>query len=160
MLLFICGTTLRDPANGGEDGARLRTADLTCEKCRRRMEYLAMHPSGKTPAHHQTPVNNNLHVDICWRKEAGPGYPLPLTVLRHSGGADAYSSFTDGVHVAFRATTGRCDRLLLHLRRLGLIDRSDPFCEMIAHKVIAVGKTGVADASTISEIILRQISES
>ena len=44
------------------------------------------------------------------------------------------------------------------LRRLGLVDRNDPICEMVARKIIEVSAGGVTNAVAISEIALRQLN--
>ena len=43
------------------------------------------------------------------------------------------------------------------LRKLNLVDRNDPICEMVARKVIEIGATGVTNAVAISEIAFRQL---
>jgi hypothetical protein len=43
------------------------------------------------------------------------------------------------------------------LRKLHLVDRNDPVCEMVARKVIEIGATGVTNAVAISEIAFRQL---
>ena len=44
------------------------------------------------------------------------------------------------------------------LRKLDLVDRgNDPVCEIVARKVIEVGKSGVTNAVAISEIAVRQL---
>lgn len=51
------------------------------------------------------------------------------------------------IELAFNAT----------LRKLGLVDRNDPVCEMIARKVIEIADSGVTNAVAISEMALRQL---
>jgi hypothetical protein len=44
------------------------------------------------------------------------------------------------------------------LRILGLVDRNDPLCEMVARKVIEVGATsGANDPLVVSEIAIRRL---
>jgi hypothetical protein len=43
------------------------------------------------------------------------------------------------------------------LRKLYLVDRGDPVCEIVARKIIEVGSSGVTDAVAISEIAVRQL---
>lgn len=43
------------------------------------------------------------------------------------------------------------------LRKLNLVDRNDPICEMVGRKVIEIGATGVTNAAAISEIAFRQL---
>jgi hypothetical protein len=40
------------------------------------------------------------------------------------------------------------------LRKLSLVDRNDPVCEMIAKKVIEVGLTGACNTVAITELAL------
>lgn len=42
------------------------------------------------------------------------------------------------------------------LRKLGLVDRNDPVCEMVARKVIEIGRNGPKNAVGISEIAVRE----
>ncbi len=44
------------------------------------------------------------------------------------------------------------------LRKLDLVDRNDPICELVARKVIDIGKSGVTNAMAISKIAFRQLS--
>ncbi|PWT90825.1 MAG: hypothetical protein C5B56_04810 [Proteobacteria bacterium] len=46
------------------------------------------------------------------------------------------------------------------LRKLNLVDRNDPICEIVARKVIEVGATGVTNAVAISEIAFRELRPS
>ena len=43
------------------------------------------------------------------------------------------------------------------LGKLGLVDRNDPICEMVARKVIEIGATGVTDAVAIAQMAVRQL---
>jgi hypothetical protein len=43
------------------------------------------------------------------------------------------------------------------LRKLALVDRNDPICELIARKIIKVAETGVTNDVAISELALRQL---
>jgi hypothetical protein len=43
------------------------------------------------------------------------------------------------------------------LRKLNLVDRSDPACEIVAREVIKVGRSGVTNAVAITEIACRQL---
>ena len=45
------------------------------------------------------------------------------------------------------------------LRKLYLVDRDDPVCDIVARKVIEIGATGVTSPIAISEIVVRQLSE-
>jgi L-serine deaminase len=51
------------------------------------------------------------------------------------------------IELAFNAT----------LRKLGLVDRNDPVCEMVARKVIEIAESGITNAVAISEMALRQL---
>jgi hypothetical protein len=44
------------------------------------------------------------------------------------------------------------------LRLLGLVDRNDPVCEIVAYKIMEIGATGVGDPIAISDIAVRQLS--
>jgi hypothetical protein len=52
------------------------------------------------------------------------------------------------VEIAFKYT----------LRKLGLVDRNDPVCELVARKVIELRESGVSDALAIGEIAYRQLA--
>jgi hypothetical protein len=43
------------------------------------------------------------------------------------------------------------------LRKLHLVDRNDPICEIVARKVIEIGATGITNPVAISEIAVRQL---
>ena len=43
------------------------------------------------------------------------------------------------------------------LRKLNLVDRNDPICEMVARKVIAIGESGVTSAAAIAEMAIKQL---
>ena len=43
------------------------------------------------------------------------------------------------------------------LRKLDLVDRNDPICELVARKIIAISDSGVTNASAIAEIAYRQL---
>ena len=43
------------------------------------------------------------------------------------------------------------------LRKLNLVDRNDPICEMVARKIIEIGAAGVTNAVAISEIAFREL---
>jgi hypothetical protein len=43
------------------------------------------------------------------------------------------------------------------LRSLSVADRNDPLCEMVAKKIIAIGRTGVRDPALISARAIREI---
>ena len=53
----------------------------------------------------------------------------------------------EGLRLAFSGT----------LRLLGLVDRNDPVCEIVACKIVEIGATGASDPVAISEIALRQL---
>ncbi len=44
------------------------------------------------------------------------------------------------------------------IRKLDLVDRGDPICEIIARRVINAYKRGVTDAVALSEITIREIA--
>ena len=44
------------------------------------------------------------------------------------------------------------------LRKLNLVDRNDPICDIVAHKVIELGKRGLTDAVAIGEMAHRQLA--
>ena len=44
------------------------------------------------------------------------------------------------------------------LRLLGLVDRNDPVCEIVACKIMEIGATGASDPIAISDIAVRQLS--
>jgi hypothetical protein len=43
------------------------------------------------------------------------------------------------------------------LRKLNLVDRDDPICEIVARKVIEVGTSGITSSVAIAEITCRQL---
>lgn len=43
------------------------------------------------------------------------------------------------------------------LRKLDLVDRNDPVCEIVARKVIEIGSSGASNAVAIAEIAFRQL---
>jgi hypothetical protein len=43
------------------------------------------------------------------------------------------------------------------LRRLGLRDRSDPITQLVAEKIIAVGRLGIEDPMEISNLALKEL---
>jgi hypothetical protein len=43
------------------------------------------------------------------------------------------------------------------LRALGLKDRSDPITQLVAEKIIAVGRLGIEDAAEISKAVLKEL---
>lgn len=45
----------------------------------------------------------------------------------------------------------------LALRSMGLVDRNDPLCEMVARKVIEAGTSGVSDPEKIAEAAVARI---
>jgi hypothetical protein len=44
------------------------------------------------------------------------------------------------------------------LRALSVVDRNDPLCEMVAKKIIAIGRTGVRDPGAISARAIRELA--
>jgi hypothetical protein len=44
------------------------------------------------------------------------------------------------------------------LRKLSLVDRSDPLCEMIAKKIIEIGSEGYIDAVRLTELAVKHFS--
>lgn len=45
----------------------------------------------------------------------------------------------------------------LALSGLHLVDRSDPICEMIAHKIIEIGQDGSRDPKEIAALTIKQL---
>ena len=43
------------------------------------------------------------------------------------------------------------------LRALGLKDRSDPITQLVAEKIIAVGRLGIEDPAEISKLALKEL---
>jgi hypothetical protein len=43
------------------------------------------------------------------------------------------------------------------LRKLNLVNRGDPICEIVARKVIEIGSDGASDAAAITEIAFVQL---
>jgi len=43
------------------------------------------------------------------------------------------------------------------LRKLGLVDRNDPICDLVARKVIQIGATNTTNAVAIAEIAVKQL---
>ena len=43
------------------------------------------------------------------------------------------------------------------LRKLELVDRDDPICEIVARKIIEIASSGVTNAVAIAEIAFRQL---
>jgi hypothetical protein len=43
------------------------------------------------------------------------------------------------------------------LNLLGVVDRDDPFCELVARTVIEVGTTGVSEPRAIAEMVVVRI---
>jgi hypothetical protein len=43
------------------------------------------------------------------------------------------------------------------LSKLGLVDRNDPICEMVARKVLEIGRRGVTSVVDIVSIVLREL---
>ncbi len=70
---------------------------------------------------------------------------MPIT--RFLEGADLTPEQRHVYELAFNAT----------LRKLNLIDRSDPICEIVARRVIEIGSSGVTNALAISEIALKEL---
>jgi hypothetical protein len=44
----------------------------------------------------------------------------------------------------------------LAMKSLQLVDRDDPFTEMVAAKVIAIGKSGLRDPAAICDAVLKE----
>ncbi|WP_439373952.1 hypothetical protein ACRQ5Q_31445 [Bradyrhizobium sp. PMVTL-01] len=74
---------------------------------------------------------------------------MPINSLI-SGSVDLTPEQRHVLELAFRRT----------LRKLNLVDRNDPICEIVARKVIEVGATGVTNAVAISEIAFRELRPS
>ncbi len=70
---------------------------------------------------------------------------MPIT--RFLEGSDLTPEQRHVYELAFNAT----------LRKLRLIDRRDPICELVARKIIEIGSTGVTNAVAISEIAFKQL---
>ncbi|WLA81678.1 hypothetical protein [Bradyrhizobium elkanii] len=45
----------------------------------------------------------------------------------------------------------------LALHSMGLVDRNDPLCEIVARKVIEIGKAGALDAKGIAQAAVARI---
>jgi hypothetical protein len=45
----------------------------------------------------------------------------------------------------------------LTLQALGLKDRSDPLTQLVAEKIIAVGRLGIEDPTEISQVALKEL---
>jgi hypothetical protein len=43
------------------------------------------------------------------------------------------------------------------LRALGLKDRTDPITQLVAEKIIAVGRLGIEDPAEISKLVLKEL---
>ena len=43
------------------------------------------------------------------------------------------------------------------LRKLNLVDRDDPVCEIVAHKVVKIAESGVTNAVAICEVATREL---
>ena len=43
------------------------------------------------------------------------------------------------------------------LQELGLTDRSDPLCDLVAHKIIQVGQKGERDPERLRDLVLAMI---
>jgi hypothetical protein len=43
------------------------------------------------------------------------------------------------------------------LRKLHLVDRNDPVCDIVARKIIEIGKRGVHDPVAICEMVVREL---
>jgi|SRR5215471_7639794 len=43
------------------------------------------------------------------------------------------------------------------LRLLGLVDRNDPVCEIVACKIVEIGAIGASDPIAISDVAVRQL---
>lgn len=43
------------------------------------------------------------------------------------------------------------------LRKLKLVDRNDPICEIVARKIIEIAESGATNAVAIAEIAFRQL---
>ncbi len=46
------------------------------------------------------------------------------------------------------------------LRKLDLVDRNDPICELVAQRMIDVHNRGVTDAVALTEVTIREIGQS
>jgi hypothetical protein len=44
------------------------------------------------------------------------------------------------------------------LRKLHLVDRNDPICEIVARKVIEIGASGATNAAAIAETAFKQLN--
>ena len=44
------------------------------------------------------------------------------------------------------------------LRALRLKDRSDPITQLVAEKIIAIGRLGIEDPAQISELVLKELT--
>jgi hypothetical protein len=43
------------------------------------------------------------------------------------------------------------------LRKLGLVDRSDPICEIVAHTIIKIAENGMPNAADLGEIAIKEL---
>jgi hypothetical protein len=43
------------------------------------------------------------------------------------------------------------------LRKLNIVDRNDPVCEIVAQKVMEIGSSGASNAVAIAELAVRQL---
>jgi hypothetical protein len=43
------------------------------------------------------------------------------------------------------------------LKKLGLVDRSDPITQIVAKKIIEIGQTGVRDPEQLSSLALKEL---
>ena len=44
------------------------------------------------------------------------------------------------------------------IRKIGLVDRDDPICALVAQTMVALNRSGVTDAIALTELTLREIS--
>jgi hypothetical protein len=69
-----------------------------------------------------------------------------MTIRRLLCNRSATAEETTRLYVAYRKA----------LRGLCLVDRNDPVCEMVAHRIIEIAGTGVRDPKQISQIAIEQ----
>jgi hypothetical protein len=73
---------------------------------------------------------------------------MPMPIIRLLTDSDFTPEQRPVIELAFNNT----------LHKLGLVDRNDPVCEIVARKVIEVGASGVTNAFAIAQIAFTQLS--
>jgi hypothetical protein len=70
---------------------------------------------------------------------------MPLEAMLANGNFTPEQRHT--IELAFNST----------LRKLNLVDRNDPVCEIVAHKVIKIAESGVTNAIAITQMVIREL---